>query len=202
MVAAVVVVNVDTVVEVVAEAAVVVAEVATASSAASLVTGLASAPLVGVTVVVVAATPAATATTVGAIDMAEVTATAVAEGEVVTAEAAAAIVTGIVQEAQIGRTEVRMPEKAVQTTAVTGTVAAAVTVMQVATDMPVLEEAVLHVTRQAAPGTDPDLMTGPVGDPVVTMIVIDETRGQLLTRPVEMVEDTEENGGPSVFGST
>lgn len=120
---------------------------------------------------------------------AAVTAMAVAEGEVVMAEAAAAIVTGTVLEARIGRTEVHMPEKAVQTTAVTGTVAAAVTVMQVAIDMPVPEEAVLHVTRRAAPGTDPDLMTGPVGDPVVTMIVIDESRGQLLTRPVEMVED-------------
>lgn len=107
--------------------------------------------------------------------MAEVTATAVVEGEVVTAEAAAAIVTGTVQEARIGRTEVHMPEKAVQTTAVTETVAAAVTVMQVATDMPVPEEAVLHVTRPAAPETGPDLMIGPVGDPVVTMIVIDET---------------------------
>lgn len=120
---------------------------------------------------------------------------AVEEGEAVTAEVVAAIVTVTARGARIVRTEVHMLETVVQITAVTGTVAEAVTVMQVATGMPALEEA-RHGTR-AAPETDQGLMTDPVVDPVVMMIVIekiarmhDETHvplcGRLLTRPAEM----------------
>lgn len=59
------VVTVDMVAEVVAEVVVVAAvEEVTASNAVSLATGLASAPLVGVTAVAVVATRAATVTTV------------------------------------------------------------------------------------------------------------------------------------------
>lgn len=164
----------DTVAEVVAEAAAVVVAEATASNAGSLATGLASVPPVGLTVVVVAATLAATATTVEVIDMVEVTAMAVAAGEAVTAEVAAAIVMGIVPGVPTVRTEGHMPETVVQITVVRGTVAAAVTVMQVATDMPAPVEA-RPGTRGVAPETVRGLMTDPVGDPVVTMIVIENT---------------------------
>lgn len=136
--------------------------------------------------------------------MAEVTAMAVAEVEAVMAEAAVAIVMGTVLEVPIGRMEGHMPETAAgQIMAVTGTVAAvAVTVMQVATDMPVLVE-VHHGTRQAAPETGLGLMTGPVGDPVAMMIVIENM--SFMMRPVDKAcanEEDEEEGGPSVFGST
>jgi hypothetical protein len=67
-----------------------------------------------------------------------------------------------------------MPETAVQITGVRGTVAAAVIVMQVAIDMPAPVEA-RPGTREAAPETVRGLMTDPVGDPVVTMIVIEYT---------------------------
>lgn len=104
-------------------------------------------------------------------DMVEVTGTAAEAGEVVTVEAVAATATGTAQGDLTVRTEGPMLETVVQIMAVRGTVAEAVTVTQGVTDTPAPEAA--RPGTRAAPETDPDLMTGPVVDPVGTMIVIE-----------------------------
>lgn len=112
---------------------------------------------------------------------------AVAEVVAVTAVVVAAIVTVTAQGVRIVRTEGLIPERVVLTTVVTGTAAEAVTVTQVGTAMPVPGEA-RHDLREA-PETDRGLMTGPVVDPEVMMIVIKQRMMSAGTRSMSRCVD-------------
>lgn len=170
-----------------AEAEALVAVVVTASSADCLATGPANAPLVGVTAVGVAATLVVIDTTVEATDMAEVIVMAVVEVVAVTAVVEAAIVMVTARGVRTVRMEAPMPERVVLITVVKGTAAEAVTGTQVVTAMPVPEEA-RPVTREV-PETDQGLMTGPVVDPEVMMIVIEKRMICAGTRPMARCVD-------------
>ena len=108
-----------------------------------------------------------------AIGMAEVIVMGVVEVVVATVVVVAAIVMVTDLGARIVRTEGLMPERVVLTTVVIGTASEAVIVTQVVIAMPVLGEALgerRHDTREV-PEIDRVLMTGPVVDLEVMMIV-------------------------------